>query len=92
MELKREGEYAVAGIKNISQQELRAGADFTERFVRGDASRTDGGAGLGLSIAKSFTEACGGIFTLETNADLFVVHIAFAVKDDDGETAADADA
>lgn len=92
VELKREGEYAVAGIKNISQQELRAGADFTERFVRGDASRTDGGAGLGLSIAKSFTEACGGIFTLETNADLFVVHIAFAVKDDDGETAADADA
>ncbi len=92
VELKREGEYAVAGIKNISQQELRAGADFTERFVRGDASRTDGGAGLGLSIAKSFTEACGGIFTLETNADLFVVHIAFAVKDDDGEPAADADA
>lgn len=67
----------MAGIKNISRQELRAGADFTERFVRGDASRTDGGAGMGLSIAKSFKEACEGTFTLETNADLFAVHVAF---------------
>ena len=53
--------------------------DFTERFVRGDLSRTDGGSGLGLSIAKSFTEACGGTFRLEMIADLFVVTVSFQV-------------
>ncbi len=77
--LQEEGGYAFACVKNTSRQELRNGADFTERFVRGDESRTDGGAGLGLSIAKSFTEACGGTFALETDADLFAVTVGFAV-------------
>ncbi len=68
---------ATASIKNISKFELPDGKDFTGRFVRGDESRTDGGSGLGLSIAKSFTEACGGTFLLETDADLFAVKIIF---------------
>ncbi len=80
IDLRRAGKSAVASIKNISRQELRTGADFTERFVRGDMSRTDAGAGLGLSIAKSFTEACGGEFMLETNADLFVVKVVFPCR------------
>ena len=73
--LKEEGEFAAACVKNTSSHELLHGLDFTERFFRGDKSRTDGGSGLGLSIAKSFTEACGGEFCLETNADLFVVTV-----------------
>lgn len=81
VELVKEGGFAVTNIKNISRQELRYGIDFTERFVRADESRTDGGAGLGLSIAKSFTEACGGRLTLETNADLFVVRVSFACSE-----------
>ena len=64
-------------IKNTSSVELADNKDFTERFVRGDDSRTDGGSGLGLSIAKSFTEACGGSFLVETNADLFTVTVSF---------------
>ena len=40
-------------------------------------SRTDGGSGIGLSIAQSFTEACGGEFSWETDADLFVVKVSF---------------
>ena len=48
--------------------------------MRGDESRTDGGSGLGLSIAKSFTEACGGSLTVETDADLFTVTVAFPVS------------
>ncbi len=47
--------------KHLSQ-ELPEGVDFTVRFVRADESRTDGGTGLGLPVAKSFTEACGGTF------------------------------
>ncbi len=81
VELVKEGGFAVTNIKNISRQELCDGIDFTERFVRADESRTDGGAGLGLSIAKSFTEACGGRLTLETNADLFVVRVSFACSE-----------
>ena len=38
-----------------------------------------GGSGLGLSIAQSFTEACGGGFSWETDADLFVVKITFKI-------------
>ena len=68
---------AVVQIKNTSSMELVDNKDFTERFVRGDDSRTDGGSGLGLSIAKSFTEACGGSFLVETNADLFTVTVSF---------------
>ncbi|MCM1120591.1 MAG: HAMP domain-containing histidine kinase [bacterium] len=77
--LSADGNLAVASVKNTSHQELEKGKDFTERFTRGDASRTDGGSGLGLSIAQSFTEACGGTFTWETNADLFVVTISFRI-------------
>lgn len=77
--LSADGNLAVASVKNTSRQELEKGKDFTERFTRGDVSRTDGGSGLGLSIAQSFTEACGGTFTWETNADLFVVTVSFRI-------------
>ncbi|MBS6860928.1 MAG: HAMP domain-containing histidine kinase [Clostridiales bacterium] len=69
----------VVTIKNISREEFPAGVDLTERFVRGDESRTDGGSGLGLSIAKSFTEACGGCFSVETEGDLFTAVVSFPV-------------
>lgn len=75
--LKSDGTTAVASMQNTSRSELAPDVDFTERFKRGDASRTDGGSGLGLSIAKSFTEACGGAFKVETIADLFVVTVEF---------------
>lgn len=70
-------EEATVCIQNISGRELEHGMDFTERFVRGDASRTDGGSGLGLSIARSFTEACGGSFQVKIDADLFTVIVKF---------------
>ena len=72
----REGR-AVARLKNTSRDELPSGVDFTARFVRGDASRTDGGSGLGLAIASSFTAACGGALRVETDADLFTVEVTF---------------
>lgn len=75
--LTTEGESTTAAVRNTSAKELPAGVDFTARFVRGDESRTDGGSGLGLSIAASFTEACGGTFNVETVADLFTARVTF---------------
>ena len=72
---------AAAVLRNISRDELPQDVDLTERFVRGDVSRTDGGSGLGLSIARTFTEACGGSFTLRTEADLFTVQVSFPLTD-----------
>lgn len=79
--LYRDGRTAVASVKNTSKTEIAPGVDFTERFVRGDQSRTDGGSGLGLSIASNFTESCGGQFRVETIADLFVVTVQFPLSE-----------
>lgn len=81
LSLKCTAGMAEAAMRNTSQNELPEGVDFTARFVRGDESRTDGGSGLGLSIAKSFTEACGGSFRVETVADLFTAIVTFPLAD-----------
>ena len=80
LSLKTTDKAAVASIRNTSRNELPEGVDFTARFVRGDESRTDGGTGLGLSVAKSFTEACGGTFRVETMADLFTAIVSFPLS------------
>ena len=77
LSLKTGAGKAEASLRNTSRSELPEGVDFTARFVRGDESRTDGGSGLGLSIASSFTEACGGEFRVETVADLFTAVVTF---------------
>ena len=69
---------AVFSLKNISQQQLNISADeLTERFIRGDISRSTEGSGLGLSIAKTLTEMQGGKFELYLDGDLFRVTIIF---------------
>ncbi len=75
--LEQTGEEASASVKNTSRFELNGDRDMTERFVRGDGSRTTSGSGLGLSIARSFTEACGGRFGISVDADLFSVKVDF---------------
>ena len=73
-----ENETVKVSIRNVSRTEIAIGGeDLTARFVRGDQNRTTEGSGLGLSIAKSFTEACGGAFSLETDKDLFIVTVQF---------------
>jgi len=71
---------SVATLRNTSAAELEPGAEYTARFVRGDESRTDGGSGLGLSIADSFTRACGGELTISTEADLFTAVVTFPLS------------
>ena len=82
LSLKTEVGRAEASLRNTSREELPTGVDLTARFVRGDASRTDGGSGLGLSIASSFTEACGGDFHVETLADLFTAVVSFPLAEE----------
>ena len=68
-------------IKNVSERSLALensnAGDLTERFIRGDASRTTEGSGLGLSIAKSLTQLMGGIFFIGVDGDLFKASITF---------------
>ena len=67
-------------IKNISENPLLCKSEeLTERFIRGDESRTTEGSGLGLSIAQNLTIAQKGSFEIELDGDLFKVHLTFPV-------------
>ena len=52
-------------LPQISVEEL------TERFVRGNISRTSEGSGLGLAIAKDLTELMDGTLRLKIDKDIF---------------------
>ena len=71
-----EGSEAVISMKNISRAALNISAEeLMERFVRGDASRSTEGSGLGLNIARSLTELQHGKFSISTDGDLFKAEI-----------------
>lgn len=79
-ELSRMGDEAVFNLKNISEQALNIPADeLTERFIRGDISRSTEGSGLGLSIAKTLVQMQGGVFELYLDGDLFKVTVRFPI-------------
>lgn len=82
LRLWTEGDWAQVILRNIAREELPVGLDFTERFVRGDKSRTDGGSGLGLAIARTFTEACGGRFQVEVDDDRFTARTSLPLAAD----------
>ena len=68
----------IFSLKNISEYSLNITADeLTERFIRGDISRSTEGSGLGLSIAKSLVEMQGGEFSLYLDGDLFKATVIF---------------
>ncbi len=80
LDLQVVDEKAVFSVKNTAQYEMTFTADeIMERFVRGDESRSTEGNGLGLSIAKSFTEANDGTFEVFVDGDQFKVIIAFPI-------------
>ncbi|MBO5227791.1 MAG: HAMP domain-containing histidine kinase [Lachnospiraceae bacterium] len=62
----------VVTILNTASYDMNFGnMDLTERFSRGDTSRTGEGSGLGLAIAKTYTEALGGRFDINIKGDQF---------------------
>lgn len=78
--MEREGN-AIIELKNIANYAMDFDAnEITERFVRGDTARSTEGSGLGLAIAKSYVEACGGVFAVSVDGDLFKVQITFAMQ------------
>lgn len=83
VEVSSEGEKAEFSIKNVSEKSLAiensSVEDLTERFIRGDSSRTTEGSGLGLSIAKNLTILMGGQFEISVDGDLFKANITFPV-------------
>lgn len=78
LSVKKVGKDAVFSIKNTSLSPLNISPEeLTQRFVRGDSSRTTEGNGLGLSIAKSLTELQGGTMDITIDGDLFKVVLRF---------------
>ena len=73
-------------IKNISAISIDITPDqLMERFVRGDASRTTEGAGLGLSITKSLSEIQGGKFEINIDGDLFKAIVMMPLWEEENE-------
>lgn len=72
-------------IKNMSKEPLNISAEeLTERFVRGDKSRSEDGNGLGLSIAKQLCILNGGELIIAIDGDLFKATVRMP-KNSDGE-------
>ena len=81
VELSNNDNKVVFTIKNVSKNELDivsdGKVDLTERFVRGEKSRTTEGSGLGLSIATNLTTLMGGKFEINVDGDLFIATIEY---------------
>ena len=65
-------------IRNIcdSMMDVDA-ADLTERFYRGDASRSTEGSGLGLAIARNLVTLQGGSLDVTLDGAVFKTEIEF---------------
>lgn len=78
IDLKPSRDKVAVTVKNTAGYEMNfTEEDVLQRFTRGDESRTGEGSGLGLSIAESFTQSCGGTFKLLIDGDQFKVTVEF---------------
>jgi len=68
--------FSVFEIKNTSSEPLNISPEeLTQRFVRGDKSRTNEGNGLGLSIAENLCKAQNGCLKITIDGDLFKARV-----------------
>lgn len=78
LEVNQDADSAWMSLKNISEMPLNISPEeLTERFTRGDESRSTEGSGLGLSIAKDLTTLQKGTFDIFLDGDLFKVTVTF---------------
>ena len=76
IEVYTDEKYGYCVVKNISKEPLNIDPkELTERFVRGDASRTTEGSGLGLAIAQSLILLQNGLMEITIDGDLFKVKV-----------------
>lgn len=82
IEVSEDNGYGVFSIKNVSRDPLDVPVEqLTQRFVRGDASRSTEGSGLGLSIAQSLCELQKGTLAVSMDGDLFKVTVHLPLAD-----------
>lgn len=80
LSLEQQNDEALFVFRNTSRAALNISPEeLMERFVRGDASRSTEGNGLGLSIARSLTELQNGKMDVSIDGDLFKVTLRFPV-------------
>ena len=78
IEIKEKEGKNIFSLKNVSAVGINVEEeDLSERFVRGDESRSTDGYGLGLSIAKSLTSLQNAAFEVRLHGDLFQTNIVF---------------
>lgn len=81
IEIDVEDGYGRITMKNVSSNPLDISPEeLTQRFVRGEESRTTEGSGLGLSITQSLTTIQGGKFAIHIDGDLFKVVVAMPLQ------------
>jgi signal transduction histidine kinase len=86
IDLTSDGKECLAAIKNTANYEMTFTEDeIMQRFVRGDEARSTEGSGLGLSIAQTFTEICGGSFAITIDGDLFKVELRFPIYSEENK-------
>ena len=87
LDLINDGDRVAFSLKNISENPLNISQEeLTERFTRGDESRSTEGSGLGLSIAKDLTEIQQGTFEICLDGDLFKVTVSFPIASETAES------
>ncbi|MCD8012794.1 MAG: HAMP domain-containing histidine kinase [Lachnospiraceae bacterium] len=73
-----EPDEVIIELRNISREEITIEADeLTGRFVRGDASRSSEGSGLGLSIAQNLAELLDGSLRISLQDGVFTATLRF---------------
>jgi len=72
LEVREQETACTIRLTNTSSYEMNfQPEEILQRFARGDKARTTKGSGIGLAIAKTYTEAVGGQFQITIDYDQF---------------------